>query len=406
MKTSIALAALAVLAGCTDQRKPITGPSTIKVEIVTPVDLGSTTQRLDDTARTVVVNLSVLDADGTLDTSFTNDLQTYVNYLGTLTPYLGAPPLQTIPMVGGKATNVTIMLPPVFGPTTLWFDDGQDPEPTHVTGASLPLWFHDPYIRDIQMPASETALDALSRSPLQNKNIDVNASRYGADGVLVVSSVFAQGYTLQDMNCPGGHLPCTTGPYDSILIFTFSAPQYTNDENRIDILSQGQQMVRFNGGVSEFDGLTEIGFPQNFPKFDAQKHAVIDTTLEPVPVKLQAGRSGEPDNWFAPLSDPQGIINFERYEAAPIEIDNAVVCPLDANYTTYKQWRLDPAGGAGCTSKNVLNVISSGAISDLDPATLVGKTVPRLVGIVRPVSIGSFNVWIVYPRSSADVTLP
>jgi hypothetical protein len=27
------------------------------------------------------------------------------------------------------------------------------------------------------------------------------------------------------------------------------------------------------------------------------------------------------------------------------------------------------------------------------------------VGTLRPVNIGSFNVWIVYPRSAADLTL-
>jgi hypothetical protein len=37
--------------------------------------------------------------------------------------------------------------------------------------------------------------------------------------------------------------------------------------------------------------------------------------------------------------------------------------------------------------------------------TLVGKTLPRVVGTLRPVNIGTFNVWIVYPRSAADLTL-
>jgi hypothetical protein len=35
----------------------------------------------------------------------------------------------------------------------------------------------------------------------------------------------------------------------------------------------------------------------------------------------------------------------------------------------------------------------------------VGKTLPRLVGNLRPINIGSFNVWIIYPRSAADFTL-
>ena len=34
-----------------------------------------------------------------------------------------------------------------------------------------------------------------------------------------------------------------------------------------------------------------------------------------------------------------------------------------------------------------------------------GMTVTRVVGVLRPVNIGSFNVWIIYPRDSADLTL-
>ena len=37
-----------------------------------------------------------------------------------------------------------------------------------------------------------------------------------------------------------------------------------------------------------------------------------------------------------------------------------------------------------------------------DPMTLVGKTLTKVVGTLRPVNIGTFNVWIVYPRSAAD----
>jgi hypothetical protein len=94
---------------------------------------------------------------------------------------------------------------------------------------------------------------------------------------------------------------------------------------------------------------------------------------------------------------------FERNEAAPITVANAVVCDLDKDYTTYKQWKLDPSGvGGDCTGRNVINVITNGVIPT-DPATLVGKTLAKVTGVLRPVNIGSFNVWIIYPRSSADV---
>lgn len=401
----LVLLALA-LAGCVDHKAPLTGTASIRVEVVAPADLGSFATRIPDSARHVVVNLTALDEEGNEDPSFDADVQGYVQYLGTLTPYLGQASKIKTHLTAGKATNVAIDLDPVFGPTTLWFDDGDDPDATYATGASPPLWFRDPNIADIQTPANEMALNALSDSPLENKNIDVDSSRYGADGLLVVTSVFAQGYTVSDMNCPGGHAPCTTNPYDSLLVFSFSAPTYSNGADQQDttpnVLEEGQIMARFNGGVEEFNGLTEIGFPQNFPLQPVK----VDKSLEPTPVKIEAGRAGETHNWFGPLSDPNGEINFERYEAAPVELDNGTVCPLDDDYATYKQWKIDPGDGTGCSGHNIVNIITSGVIADLDPATLVGKKLPRLVGILRPVSIGSFNVWIIYPRSSADLTLP
>jgi hypothetical protein len=51
-------------------------------------------------------------------------------------------------------------------------------------------------------------------------------------------------------------------------------------------------------------------------------------------------------------------------------------------------------------------VITAGVVTSVDPAVLVGQRLPRVVGILRPVSIGSFNVWIIFPRGAGDLTLP
>ncbi|MCX5741231.1 MAG: hypothetical protein NT062_01890 [Proteobacteria bacterium] len=395
---------LLLLVGCVDTLPDLSGTTSIKVEVVSPVDRGSFATRLDDAARDVVVNLTALDANGEPDPSFDGELGVYVQFLGTLSPYLTGTPLTTVQLTAGKATNKMITLPPVFGPTTLWFDDSKAADPTLATGASEPLWYRDPFIEDIQKPRLETALDALSKSTLELKQIAVHASKYGANGRLVVNSVFAQGYTVSDMQCgPGGAPPCTSEPYSSVMVFSFSAPRATSDEDEgsSELLREGQVISRFNGGVSEFNGLTEIGFPRTF----LSTLDDVDPAREPKPAKFDVG-------WFAALSDPNGIINFERYEAAPIEIDNAVVCALDDAYTTFKQWKIDPsgtesAGGADCSkSKNVISLITSGVAADLDPSTLVGKKIPKIVGIVRPVNIGTFNVWIVYPRGMADLQLP
>ena len=70
-------------------------------------------------------------------------------------------------------------------------DDGADVDPTYATGSSPILYYRNPFIADIQTPVSETALDALSSSPLQDKQTGVNKSRYGATGRLVITSIFA-----------------------------------------------------------------------------------------------------------------------------------------------------------------------------------------------------------------------
>ena len=373
---------LLVLVGCVETRDPITGAQSLKIELVSPQP-GSPSTPLPDTSRTVIVNITAIGPDGQPDSSYTNTVQAYVNFLGTLTPYLGGSPLATAQMVGGKASNVTINLPPVFGPTTLWFDDGSASQPTYASGASATLWYRDPFVEDIQRPISESALDALSASPLEQKQVTVRSSKWGANGRLVVTSVFAQGYTVSDMSCSaGGAPPCTAGDYGHVEVFSFSAAR----DEKFRLIKEGQVIDGFAGGVSEFNGLTEIGFPQTFVDSDTVD---VNAAREPVPVVMDT-------TWFT------NKYMFERNEAAPIEVDGATVCPLDADYDTYKQWKLDPSGACG-TNRNVLNVITSGVVN-IDPATLVGKKMTRVVGVLRPVNIGTFNVWIIYPRSSADLT--
>jgi hypothetical protein len=394
-------------AGCTEHRgHGLVGTQSIEVTLVSPADPGAIGRRLPDTERTVVVHLTARDADNELDTSFTKEVRVYTQFLGTLTPSLDQIPPTTIMVTDGVAMNQTVTLPPrVFGPTTLWVDDGEgsgaEYVPGRIAGASATLWFRDPFIADLQTPRDETALDALSRTPLQDKQVTVRGSRYGARGRLVITSVFAQGYTVSDVECmdAAGTPPCLARAYDHIMVFSFSAGRGSDGH----LLEEGEAIDGFAGGLIEFNGLTEIGFPQTFtPPFkdedgDGRNDAVRKDRM-PAPVVLQT-------SWFGGLSDPAGRINFERNESGPIEIRDGVVCPLDEDYATYRQWKLDPAGvgGANCNGDNLINVITAGVVPSFDPAARVGQKLVRVVGILRPVSIGSFNVWIIYPRSMDDL---
>ncbi len=389
------------LVSCTDDRASITGTQSLQITLVSPTDPGSPDDRLPDTQREVTIDIVAKDVDNELDTTFDADVQVYAQFLGTLSPDFGEVPLATFHVTAGVANGNTVTLPPVYGQTILWVDNGSGIASNYVHGSiagnSPSLWYRDPFIRDLQTPRSETALDALEVSPLQDKQVSVRASRHGALGRLVVTSVFAQGYTVSDLECAdaSGAPPCTADAYDHVMVFTFSAPR-GDDGSRLE---PGQVIAGFAGGQSEFLGLTEIGFPQTFaPRDELGEFLPVDVNIArlPPPVLFEL-------SWFQGLSDPAGEINFERNEAAPIEVRDAKVCELDEDYDRFKQWKIDPAGvGGDCSNKdNVISVVTNGVISDLDPATLVGKTLPSVIGVLRPV----FNIWIIFPRGTSDLTL-
>src|SRR3990167_7161887 len=88
---------LLVLAACVETKDPIEGTQSLRIELKSPTT-GSIFNRLPDAMRSVVVDVTALDANNAVDTSYENSVQVYVNFLGTLTPYLGGQPLQTIDM--------------------------------------------------------------------------------------------------------------------------------------------------------------------------------------------------------------------------------------------------------------------------------------------------------------------
>lgn len=382
MKSLALLTLLVAVAGCVTTEAGQHGTQSLKVELITPTDPGTPDNRLQDSVRQVVVKVTAIDDKDQTDTTFNGNVDVYVEFLGTLTPdLLTNVPLTSIPLSNGVSANATINLPSVFGPTIVWIQDGSRTDATFATGTSPTLWFRDPFMVDVSKPVDETMLpDALDHSPLENKQVTVNGSRYGAKGRLVVTSVFAQGYTVSDVQCAdaSGTPPCTTGDYDAIDVFSFSRPTDTQGRN----IQEGEVIDGWGGGVEEFDGLTEIGFPQTF--VSAQTPEVNPARIPP-PTVFQM-------QW---LNAP---INLERNESFLLEIDNAKVCPLDSDYAQYKQWKLDV--GFGCGSP--INVITSGVLT-FDPSTAVGNTLHKVVGSLRPVNIGSFNVWIIYPREEADL---
>ncbi|RMH44833.1 MAG: hypothetical protein D6689_01580 [Deltaproteobacteria bacterium] len=374
----------ACAAGCTDRLPPLEGTTSLRVDLIAPADPGTADRRLPDDARDVVVRVTALDAAGEVDTGFAADLRVFVHHLGSLTPELNSgEALATVAIAGGRTGDVALSLPRVFGPAFLWVEDAVGPNATFATGTSPRMWFRDPWLVDISMPEDETALDALFVSPLERKQVTVTQSRYGAEGRLVVTGVYAQGYTLSDVRCAdaAGTPPCVAGDYDHIFVFTFSRPETVDGGD----IRAGDVVAEVGGGVSEFEGLTEIGFPRT--RIASGEH---DPARIPAPVPI----------------DPAWLdtrIELERLEAGVVAVEGGVVCPLDDSFAEFGQWKLDV--GKGCFDS--ISVSTLGQVPDFDPAAFVGRALPRVVGTLRPLNFASGgNIWLVYPRDLSDLTLP
>src|SRR5207302_6385211 len=136
-----------------------------------------------------------------------------------------------------------------------------------------------------------------------------------------------------DVQCADaqGNPPCTAQPqtglplagtagvgYDFVDVFSYSAPL----DQLHRFLSEGQIIDGFAGGVSNFDGLIEIGFPQTFI---AGSGPTICTACEPAAIPVDASGVNATD-WF---TNP---INFKRAQAALISLTNVKVCNLDNDY--------------------------------------------------------------------------
>jgi hypothetical protein len=377
---------LLLAAGCVKELAPLEGTASLRVTVTSPTDLGSATSRLPDGERTVSVDIVAIDENGDEDTTLSGDLDVYVHFLGGLTPQLGTgkPPFATVTMTAGHADGVTVELPATYGPTFLWIEDGSGDDPSYATGTSATLWYRDAFLADTQRPVDETAFDALITSPLAGKQAIINQSRYGAGGEMVVTGIYSQGYTVSDVDCSGGS-PCVPGDYDHGFVYSFNYPK--DDSGRG--LEVGDVVSELRGGISDFNGLTEIGFPQTFLAKDGNGDPIVAPGDVPDPVVIQS-------SWLT------SKIEMERVEGGLVAIENAQLCPLDDEWTTYQQWELDV--GLGCGSP--VSVISAGQVASFDPTPFVGQVLPRVVGTLRPVNLETLNVWIIYPRDASDITTP
>lgn len=382
----LSVLALALAPACVEHRDGPTGVTSLAIKLLSPASPGTEDDRLGDDARTVTIEVSSLGPDGELDPGFSGELDVFTHFLGTLTPDRSEDDAELHVTLAAGVGEATLEIPLAFGATYLWVEDARDADegerqPTYATGTSDVLWFRDPFLDDLSRPLDETRLDALERSPLEQKQVRIDRSRHGALGHIVVTAVYAQGFTISDVRCEAGG--CTAEAYDHMFVFSFGRPR---SEEGVPI-AIGHELAWVAGGVGEFNGFTELNFPQASLLAEAPNPALLPSapTIDGA--------------WLLSAAGPTGMINLERLESGLVTIEGGRVCPLDDDYTTYKQWKVDVGNGCG----RAFNVITDGALPDFDPAAHVGDELARIVGSLRSVNIGSFNVWIVYPRRAEDV---
>jgi hypothetical protein len=372
--------ALALALGACVIDEPLPHRTTsLRIAVEEPTDLGTAEARLEDGLTQARITVQALDQLGRIDGQFNGSVDVYIQTLNSLSDQPAH-----LALSAGRGAGTVALPKIVFGATVLWLEDLTGDAgrlPTFATGTSPVFWFREPLLKDISTPdLTAPSSTWLRRSPLEGRQVRISSSEHGDAGRLIVTGVYADGFSVSDVDC--GSLPCVAQPFAHVYVFSFSRP--------IDIKGRpvqvGQTLRSFEGGVAEFNGFTELNFP-----VQELVDATIDETLLPEPTPIEAA-------WLQSGND-QGLRRLEENESALMQVSAVTVCPLDSDYERFQQWKVDVGQGCG----RAVNVISASTVATFDPQAFVGQRLTRIVGALRAVNLGSFNVWILLPRRAADI---
>ncbi|MFT5429924.1 MAG: hypothetical protein ACI9OJ_000597 [Myxococcota bacterium] len=191
-----------------------------------------------------------------------------------VTPGFVTPSTEYIDVVDGKATGAPICFNRTSGTTNLWVEhdgvvpleagqnygqcnDNVDNDGNGVTDQADPGCFDA--ADNLEAPVSSStgisdnlffdnpSLDQVQRTPLIRTSPMVNQEIRVDSGALLVTNVVNGGFYVTDMSRNG-----LTNPFNSLFVFTFSAPEGVR---------LGHIVCWFSGGVQEHVGHTQIVFP-------------------------------------------------------------------------------------------------------------------------------------------------
>ncbi len=421
MKHQLLCCAL-LLSACVDVRpSPTEGViSSIEVTLLDPPPdkLGSPTAPVSVPSATFTA--VAVDDNGKQVTSDL-DVDVFISFGGVKTggssacgaDATGGTPLTTVHLThGAMAQPTTVMLGQAFGSTSLWFDERS----SHATGASPTIYFRNPFIDEVQMPADPMAVNATFCSPFNNRFITVNNARPG--GKLVVTSVFSGAFSVTDTGSTVG--------FNNIYLFAFGKPP--------SYIVPGAIISSFSGNYSKFVGFTELNFPLfNAAQDDQGNYLAPDLTLVPAPIVLTHNDLG---NQAKLLSASAGVVEFTG-TICPMNPPNPTNDPniqkVIDSWTKYNQFVVD--GDGTCASfTNYAVELPEKVLGKFDPTMVVGQTLD-VVGMLQnhsgqnqytdannnPISCNAqnpcakgtcisgdcyknaYNFWTILPRVEADI---
>ncbi len=315
-------------ASCYSPATPDEGIGSFKVEFEGNPPLGEEKSPLAvATAQkplTLKVKVTALKADGQLDTGFNGQICMFSDR-GILVRSQSASVLKD-----GVSDSITIRVFLAFGKTTLWVTsvpkdtlcpNAADPEdnsvpPVSRVGAAPSLFFGLLSIRNVQ-----ESLDSPYDSLLFKKYAVIG------EGKMVVTAVSSNGFYATDLDAYKDGKG-----YDSLFIFTFSAPTIAfGDEDVPRSLAIGDIVKRVEGGVDEFSGHTQLTFPTFEPLWKDKVGGEIQQVPEaerPKPVTFS-------------ISDTWSRGKMEKYESAVTEIKDAIALPViqtQDGWSQFRQW--------------------------------------------------------------------
>ncbi len=292
-----------------------------------------------------------------------------------------------------------------------WYaNDDDEGAGSHAVGVSAPLWFDFPRLADVQ--------GRQGASPMAGRRVVVEG------GSMVVTRITTDGFYVSELDTSGASVP-----WGHLFVFNYSTPHGLRVCDRIE---------RLSGGVVEFFGFTELGFPawRSVPWCPEGMRCPVpggDVLLgEPCPVSearvLDGAVLGTPDMepWesalvevrgarlptlFGPEPPPAGS-NCDLNGDGVVSLapgperdcnDNCmgtVSCSEWNQYLEFGQFVVEVDGKA-------ISVVLRDSVPDFDPGAMPGAVLPALRGTLRHFApLGPQRGYVLQPRCRADLALP